>query len=141
VCVGLHHCWDAGSLGLGLSPYIYVPHILSIQQFIVQHGIRGLGFLLPPPQPPPPPCSGPAVAPGGAKTNPRGATLLPISHRLLPSLSPVAASSLPSGRRCSRRLTTPRACDPAAPAPLSSADDRTCATAHRHQPEPLLPAP
>jgi hypothetical protein len=53
VCVGRHHCGAADPLGLGFSPYIYVPHLLSIQQFTLLHGIRGLdlGFLLPQPSP------------------------------------------------------------------------------------------
>jgi hypothetical protein len=40
--VGRHHCWAAGPLGLGLSLYIYVPHLLSIHP--LHYSTRGLEY-------------------------------------------------------------------------------------------------
>jgi hypothetical protein len=49
VCVGRHHCWAASPLGLGLSLYIYVPHLLSIcpLHYSTWYQTR-LGFFPPP---------------------------------------------------------------------------------------------
>jgi hypothetical protein len=41
-CVGRHHCWAAGPLGLGFHVSLYiVVHLYAIQQFTILHGIRG----------------------------------------------------------------------------------------------------
>jgi hypothetical protein len=57
VCVGRHHCWAVGPLGLGLSLYIVPHHSMQYNHhFIFFHGIRGLGlgfFSSSPPQQPP----------------------------------------------------------------------------------------
>jgi hypothetical protein len=65
VCVGRHHCWAAGPLGLGLSLYILYPIIINTTtvNYSTWYQTRFRVFLppptaaaggsLPPPQPPP----------------------------------------------------------------------------------------
>jgi hypothetical protein len=138
MCVGRHHCWAAGPLGLGLSLSIYCTHLLSIHQaiFIILHGIRGLGlgFLLPPPQPPPPcpPPQPPASAPPPRETHPSltGRPFHPVAAS--PTSLPHPAPELPQS---STLLCSAAQLGPPSPAP-PRARARTS-----QPPPPLRPHP
>jgi hypothetical protein len=119
-CVGRHHCWVAGPLGLGpirvrLSLYI-VPILYAIQQFTLQHGIRlgsvRFSFLPQQPaalsqQPPPTPA---VAAPGRLILPSRGRPhLQPLPPPLPPPHSAPAALALAQARATQRGAATAQA--------------------------------
>jgi hypothetical protein len=134
-CVGRHHCWAAGPLGLGFHVSLYiVVHLYAIQQFTILHGIR-LGFLSSLPLQPPAALHHPAAAshrcpreaqpslPGAASFLPAFFHLHPASRTPTPFAFNLQAAATASGPGAGAR--SPARGDPAPSSPPARPRRRT----------------